>query len=449
MNFSGTTPNDIYEWIEKKNNGDDTYYLNGKQDTEEAIDIFQSLYGCTFKNVYRLFLYLRQHLCMRVADSQSLYRAFIVLNNDEIITLRLSQHFSTKDATKRAFKRTGKPNIEYHLVIDRVKPLNPNADIYYDRTLSYVEVKVREYNLSEFNDRGIRNGIIDEIIALLTNGTNSKGTDENKENKIDNIITECICRYLSNNVIQEGYSSYHFSQQISEIVEQFLSFKTMVDRIIEKTGYYYQMWQGYGIKISLKPFFSNIAAIPAKYRRNKEYYVRINYNNKDEGHFVSGGYNPKLLHKTDFQIQLNVPFNATYQDIYTTLQHETTHLIDDIIQECKGYKSYVYPNQQMEDARLPKYARMLLYSLWTNTEFNAWQASYKQVAGEKDWLDVLMSYLDEAYKSNNIAEWSAIQQFVALKTKSKKIQGKSIAVFKDYFIKTTFKKLKKMVKKYY
>ena len=58
MNFSGTTPNDIYEWIEKKNNGDDTDYLNGKQDTEEAIDIFQSLYGCTFKNVYRFSEFL-------------------------------------------------------------------------------------------------------------------------------------------------------------------------------------------------------------------------------------------------------------------------------------------------------------------------------------------------------------------------------------------------------
>lgn len=86
----------------------------------------------------------------------------------------------------------------------------------------------------------------------------------------------------------------------------------MVDRIIEKEGYYYKMWQGYSIKISLKPFFSNMAAIPAKYRRNKEYYIRINYNNKDNGHFVSGGYYPKLLHKTDFQIQLNVPFNAAY-----------------------------------------------------------------------------------------------------------------------------------------
>ena len=178
MIFSGTTPNDIYEWIEKKNNGDDTYYLNGKQDTEEAIDVFQSLYRCTFKNVYRLFIHLQQHLCMRVADSQSFYRAFIVLRTDEIITIRLSQHFSTKDAAKRAFNRIGKPNVEYHLTINRVKPLNTNTDIYYDRTLSNVEIKVREYDLSEFNDRDIRKGIIDEIIALLTYGTNKS---ENKQ----------------------------------------------------------------------------------------------------------------------------------------------------------------------------------------------------------------------------------------------------------------------------
>ena len=59
MIFSGTTSNDIYEWIDKKNNGDDTDYLNGKQDTEEAIDVFQSLYRRTSKNVYRLFLYLQ------------------------------------------------------------------------------------------------------------------------------------------------------------------------------------------------------------------------------------------------------------------------------------------------------------------------------------------------------------------------------------------------------
>lgn len=178
MNYSGITPNDIYGWIEKKNNGDDTYYLNGRQDTEEAIDVFQSLYRRTFKNVYRLFLHLHQHLCMRVADSQSLYRAFIVLRNDEIITFRLSQHFSTKDAAKKAFKRTGKPNVEYHLTINRVKPLSPNTDIYYDRMLSNVEIKVREYDLSEFNDRDIRKGIIDEIIALLTNGINK---NENKQ----------------------------------------------------------------------------------------------------------------------------------------------------------------------------------------------------------------------------------------------------------------------------
>ena len=200
MNFCETTPNDIYEWIEKKNNGDETYYLNGKQDTEEAIDVFRSLYGRTFRNVYGLFCYLHQHLCMRVARSQSLYRAFIVLNNDEIITLRLSRHFSTKAAAKRAFRMTGKPDIEYHLVIGRVKQLNPYTDVYYDRMLSYVEVKVREYDLSEFNDGDIRNGIIDEIIALLTNGTNKgKKLIRFTEADLRRIVNKILCENIELN----------------------------------------------------------------------------------------------------------------------------------------------------------------------------------------------------------------------------------------------------------
>lgn len=218
MIFSGTTPNNIYEWIDKKNNGDDTDYLNGKQDTEEAIDVFQTLYRRTFKNVYRLFLHLHQYLCMRVADSKSLYRAFIILRNDEIITFRLSQHFSTKDAAKKAFKRTGKPNVEYHLTINRVKPLNPNTDIYYDRMLSNVEIKVREYDLSEFNDRVIRKGIIDEIITLLTYGTNK---NENKhymnmnkqlirltEDDLHNIVKDAV-----NRILKEGEFEKWAAQQ--------------------------------------------------------------------------------------------------------------------------------------------------------------------------------------------------------------------------------------------
>lgn len=182
MIFSGITPDEIYVWIDKKNNGDDSDYTNGKHDTKEAINVFQSLYGYTFKNEYRLFRYLFKHLCMREADSQSLYRAFIVLNNDEIITIRLSRHFATKNSANRAFNNYGKPKIEYHLVISRYQqPVNANKDVYYDMEISGVEIKVREYELSEFNDGNIRSGILDEIIKLLTYGDCPPANNENKQ----------------------------------------------------------------------------------------------------------------------------------------------------------------------------------------------------------------------------------------------------------------------------
>ena len=154
MNFCKQTiiPKNIYEWIDKKENGDNTDYLKGKQDTQEAIGVFQSLYGYTFKTPYRLFLYLKKYLCMRIARSQSFYRSFIVLNNDEIITLRLSQHFATQNSTNSAKERQGKPNVEYHLVINRMQPVNPKKDIYYDSAFEDIETMVRDINLGEFND---------------------------------------------------------------------------------------------------------------------------------------------------------------------------------------------------------------------------------------------------------------------------------------------------------
>ena len=259
------------------------------------------------------------------------------------------------------------------------------------------------------------------------------------------IVHECICRYLGNNIIQENYSSHHFSQQISDIAKKFMEFKSLVDRM----GGYYRMWEVYPIKISLKPFFKG--KIPPKYRKEKEYYIKIRYENKDNGRVVTGYYVPGLLHKTDYQIVLNVPLNATYDDVYTSLKHEVTHLVDDIIIEYTGYKSYDYHDNKMMKLELPKFARMLLYALWSNTEFNAWQSNYQQMYGTvgMDWLDILMDYLNKANESNDEEEWRSIQRYVAFRTMSEKIGQKSPMAFKDYFIKTTFKRLKQMVKKYY
>ena len=210
MHFTGTTPEEIYEWINNKNNGDETDYLRGKEDTKEAITVFKSLYGYTFKNEYRLFRYLYGHLCMREADSLSLYRSFIVLNNDEIITIRLSRHFATSGSTKWAFGVYGKPNLEYHLIINRMQPINPTKDLYYDRQFKHVEIKVREYDLSDFNDGHKRKGIIDEIIALLTNGTSPSSISENRKYRDMNLTEERpkLSESLIRTIIRESVMNY-------------------------------------------------------------------------------------------------------------------------------------------------------------------------------------------------------------------------------------------------
>ena len=201
MHFSGTTPNKIYEWIDKKNNGDNTDYIKGKQDTQEAINLFQSLYGMTFMLVDKLYEYLYNTLKLRNAiTTESRYRAFITLNNDEIINLRLSKHFSTKHSLEKSKNRNGKPNVEYHLILDRTQSEPRENDIYNDGMYSGVEVMVKDINLSDFNDGSKRKGIIDEIIALLTNGTRPSSISENRqyrnmnltESRLSNIIRESV-----------------------------------------------------------------------------------------------------------------------------------------------------------------------------------------------------------------------------------------------------------------
>ena len=111
MNFSIVTPNDVYKWIVEKGNGNDSDYNKGKEDTQEAIGVFQSLYGSQITSTQELLKYLQENLSMRTADSNSLYRAFIVLNNVEIISIRLSQHPATENSISKAFNKHGKPNL--------------------------------------------------------------------------------------------------------------------------------------------------------------------------------------------------------------------------------------------------------------------------------------------------------------------------------------------------
>lgn len=156
--------------------------------------------------VDKLYEYLYNTLkLIEATTTGSRYRAFITLNNDEITTLRLSKHFSTKRSIKRSKKRNGKPDVEYHLIVDRTQSEPRENDIYNDGMYSGINVMVRDINLEEFNDGGKRKGIIDEIIALLTNRATPSNTNEIKqygkmncvsESRLRSIIRESINRLL-------------------------------------------------------------------------------------------------------------------------------------------------------------------------------------------------------------------------------------------------------------
>ena len=87
--------------------------------------------------------------------------------------------------------------------------------------------------------------------------------------------------------------------------------------------------------------------------------------------------------------------------------------------------------------------------LWGSSEFNAWQSSYKHIAKNVDITEWAIRKLREAYSINDEETWDKVKLYVALQKPNLNIHNKSAMEFKNYFIKTSFKLIKKMVKKYY
>ena len=235
----------------------------------------------------------------------------------------------------------------------------------------------------------------------------------------------------------ESYSAKHFSEQISAIVNDFMRFKKKTDRMNISRD----IVKDYTVNVSLKPFFMGDNNIPQRYLRNNKFRIAIVYRQQEANGFANGVYQQGSLHSDGPHICVFATLNSTYRNIYGTLMHEMTHLVDDLIRECKGNKSYKYPVMSMAQFGVPSYAAVLLYNLWANTEFNAFQAS------DEDRFEELMKCLEMAHNSNDPREWMLIQVCVATVTKNEKYKKMDTWQFKRYFIKTSFKLLKKFVKK--
>ena len=255
------------------------------------------------------------------------------------------------------------------------------------------------------------------------------------------IINESDIRRIVRSVLNEGYSGKHFDSQIRDIANEFMEYKDAVD-----CGNIRNLPQYYTISISLRPFFGNQGDAAF----DNDYSIKITYRRNEPGGIIGGSYNPfSLQNNRRYNIEVRTASDVTYNDIYVTLLHEVTHLVDDLIKNQKGHKSGNFPYTQMKIAEIPDCIRRILYMLWGSSEFNAWQSSYKHIAKNVDITEWAIRKLREAYSINDEETWDKVKLYVALQKPNLNIHNKSAMEFKNYFIKTSFKLIKKMVKKYY
>lgn len=184
LNFLEVKPYIVAKWIESNKNGNRLDYIKGKEDTKEVIRRLGRLPYGMFNDIDKLKGWFLKNLGMRVAQTNSLYRAFLSIKNDKIINLRVADHFSTMNSATKAFGLYGKSDYEYHISPEQSG--NANGDsIDDDCIINYkgkrIEIIVATIWLDEFIVDGNENckKIIDDLIFLLQKGRKRNSTQEN------------------------------------------------------------------------------------------------------------------------------------------------------------------------------------------------------------------------------------------------------------------------------
>lgn len=84
MHYEKLKPKDIQQFIDEYRQGNKVRYYYCKDDTQEAINKLQSLSYENYIDIAVLFNWFIKAFLMRASTSNSFYRAFLTLYNDEI-----------------------------------------------------------------------------------------------------------------------------------------------------------------------------------------------------------------------------------------------------------------------------------------------------------------------------------------------------------------------------
>ena len=240
---------------------------------------------------------------------------------------------------------------------------------------------------------------------------------------IHTIINEEIQR-----VLKENYFASRYEKECRETAE----------RIMKKLNYeIYEREQS-----NEKMFFYIIDYLSIPYQDSNEKFkidITIWYDKKRPLNKFFGAYYYEM---NDMEIQVGE--NVTYDNIYGILQHELTHALDYMLNKQKRYSIKMHEIQPFDTGLENKKIEEIMYRLWDTSEFNAHQAStydnYHNALIEK-----MMKLLNDVYYDDTI-DWmevgSVIRHYTDRITKYTKPE-----TIKKYFFDTSFKKLKKFIRK--
>lgn len=179
MYFSGTKPSDILLCIRRN---DIRTYGKYLEDTNESIDLMEDLESLlkSSNNISTsmIFEWLKSNLKMRSSEQgNSIYKAFLCLQSDEIFNLRISNHYSNTNATRTSWNYNGSPDSEIHIIIEEIR--NPilvirgNSILSQDTLLFDKPVLVNSYTLEDLRNPEKIHQFTSDIIKVLNYGIQS------------------------------------------------------------------------------------------------------------------------------------------------------------------------------------------------------------------------------------------------------------------------------------
>lgn len=168
---------------------------------------------------------------------------------------------------------------------------------------------------------------------------------------------------------------------------------------------------------------------------------------------INAHFNVRISEKdSTFDFKHGAPvFNLNFttgsdDEIYQTLRHEITHFFDMRFAEQQGRKMQRHSYSGLDTHIDNDDVKDILYGLWDNTEFNAFQANitYAKLVNFKNQTEKI---LDELENDWSFTTWNEIKEYFEDSLNPQFWENKSLEYVKKYFLATTRKLLKKFIRK--